>query len=359
MKTDSIRFRFALIVCVCLIGLCLLIYSQLYYTNKLITLNQQNTLVLEVKKNLLQLRNLEKAFLIQKDAQLGDQFKQQTKDFRAELTKLVEIVNYHNLATRLMPDMLIAFNQYQDTFLNLYDKQVKMGLNENSGEHGRFRNRIHALEEALNSIGEAELQVMQLQLRRHEKDFMQRRRMQYVSLENAQYVELRERIKQHPKIQSDNLLNLLEDYHLGFNYLVKLYREIGLDQQSGLLGNLAEQANALEFQLGNIDEILTPAITRQESTVRKHGIVIVGTTALALLALLIKSFMTFQKAFSDFVLFFYRCKRIRQPLDERKMNFIEFKSLAAAANEMIESQRETEMKLKLTKEELEQLKSQT
>lgn len=358
MKTDSIRFRFTLIVLVCLAGLCLLIYSQLYYTNKLISLNQQNALLLKVERDLLHLRRFEKDFLLRKDAFLSLQFNQHANEFQNELRQLIDVIQEHDLDSSLGSNMQIAFDEFRVSFSNVYDTQVQMGLNENTGEHGRFRTRIHALEEQLNALGNPNLQVMLLQLRRHEKDFMQRKKMQYVELEKSQYLELKQRLLTDQQLNSNRLLNLLDDYHKGFLTLVGLYQQIGLNQHTGLLGMLTEQSEALEDHLSLIDSVLSPAIEAQETTVRKHGIVIVGMTALALLALLVRSFMTFQKAFTDFVLFFYRCKRIKQPLDERKMNFIEFKSLAAAANEMIESQRQTEIQLKSTKEQLDKLRDQ-
>lgn len=358
MKTDSIRFRFTLIVLVCLIGLCLLVYSQLYYTNKLISLNQQNALLLKVERDLLHLRRFEKDFLLRKDAFLALQFNQLAKEFQTELQQLISVIQEHDLDDTLGSTMQLAFDEFRLSFGNVYDTQVQMGLNENTGEHGRFRTRIHALEERLNALGDPNLQVMLLQLRRHEKDFMQRKKMHYVELEKSQYLELKQRLLTEQLEGTSHLLSLLDDYHDGFLALVGLYQQIGFNQQSGLLGRLTEQSEALEAQLSLIDSVLSPAINAQENTVRKHGIVIVGMTALALLALLVRSFMTFQKAFTDFVLFFYRCKRVKQPLDERKMSFVEFKSLAAAANEMIESQRQTEIQLKSTKEQLDKLKEQ-
>jgi methyl-accepting chemotaxis protein len=334
----------------------MLIYSQMYYTNKLITLNQQNTLLLEVEKDLLRLRRTEKDFLLQKDAFLGEQFKQRGLQFEEELNQLIKVVEFHQLDPELAQNIGSAFDQYRNTFFSLYDKQLQMGLNENSGEHGRFRDRIHLLEDELNALGWPELQVMLLQLRRHEKDFMQRRRLQYVELEEAQFQELKKTIENQTDTESHRLLSLLDGYHSSFQQLVVLFKEIGLDSQNGLLGELSQQSDALEAQLTHIEEVLVPTIYQQEITVRKHGIVIVTVTALALLILLIRSFMTFQKAFTDFVLFFYRCKRIRQPLDARKMSFTEFKSLADAANEMIESQRQTELKLKNMEAQLDKLR---
>ncbi|GAB3021123.1 hypothetical protein GCM10027098_15690 [Bowmanella dokdonensis] len=56
-------------------------------------------------------------------------------------------------------------------------------------------------------------------------------------------------------------------------------------------------------------------------------------------------------------MFFYRCKRdYCQRLDERKLGFAEFRSMACVANEMVEAHRQVEQQLKEANRELERLR---
>ena len=73
--------------------------------------------------------------------------------------------------------------------------------------------------------------------------------------------------------------------------------------------------------------------------------VIALLTSVAVILLLIKSFANFHRSFANFVLFFDRCKRQYQRIDPKQLGFSEFRSLAALANEMVESRRQIERRL--------------
>ncbi|WP_407936783.1 HAMP domain-containing protein [Jiella pelagia] len=66
-----------------------------------------------------------------------------------------------------------------------------LGLDETSGYQGALRAAVHSLEETLNKLGDPELQVMMLMLRRHEKDFMLRGDPKYIARLQDQLSELR------------------------------------------------------------------------------------------------------------------------------------------------------------------------
>jgi len=85
-----------------------------------------------------------------------------------------------------------------------------------------------------------------------------------------------------------------------------------------------------------------------------YSISIAVMTSIVLILVLIKSFATFHRAFANFVMFFYRCKRQYQKIDTRKLGFAEFKSLAELANEMVESRKSIEDRLASVEAELAQ-----
>ena len=99
---------------------------------------------------------------------------------------------------------------------------------------------------------------------------------------------------------------------------------------------------------------LQPLIEAQQQQVRVYSLSIAAATSLALILLLVKSFATFHRAFANFVMFFYRCKRQYQKIDTRQLGFAEFKSLAELANEMVESRRDIEKKLAKAEAKLEE-----
>jgi hypothetical protein len=358
MKRYSIKLRFLLITFICMFGLLLLVFNQLYYTDRLIDLTQQNKLLLSVSNDLLTLRNLEKDFLLEKNVKSLHRFQQEAEAFAHNIGQLGPIITEHELSADLVTDIQHSFIQYRNGFYQVVSLQTLIGLNEELGEQGAFRDSAHDLERELQQINQPSLQVMLLQLRRHEKDFIMRRKLAYVQQETEQYREFLLALGQNRTGNQGRLIALLNNYHRGFLTLVALTEEMGLEPDQGLQGMFLSQAQKIEAQLYNIDSQLAPIINGEERRVKRLGMWIMLPTALTLLLLLLLSFVSFEKAFSDFIIFFYRCKRVNECIDERKMNFAEFRSLASAANEMVLCQRETEVKLKETLAQLAVLQHQ-
>ena len=129
---------------------------------------------------------------------------------------------------------------------------------------------------------------------------------------------------------------------------------LGLTHNAGLIGRFRRQAHNVEQQLTLIDNALQPIIENQEQKVKIYSISIAVLTSVLLILILVKSFATFHRAFSNFVMFFYRCERQYQRMDPRKLGFAEFKSLAELANEMVESRQAIEERLAVVEAELAQ-----
>lgn len=192
-----------------------------------------------------------------------------------------------------------------------------------------------------------------LQLRRSEKDFMLRKRLAYVERQHRLLLEFQSAIDDAP--QKDVLQGLLSGYQAGFEQLVHSYQQIGLRQDDGLKGEFRSIAQDMEMRLHQLDEVLKPLLNAEQQRVERTGLLIMLFTLATLMLVLIQSLVTFQRAFSAFIQFFYRCKRQYQRLDERKLGFAEFRSLAAVANEMVEARLAVEQELKAAKRELAKL----
>ncbi|MBX3042389.1 MAG: hypothetical protein KIT33_07255 [Candidatus Kapabacteria bacterium] len=98
---------------------------------------------------------------------------------------------------------------------------VEIGLDETSGIEGKFRESVHNLETYLKSINHKDLQILQLQLRRREKDFIIRGRSEYVDkvqelISTMQIVIKESNIGDNNKNDLNNLLELYLEYFLLF-----------------------------------------------------------------------------------------------------------------------------------------------
>ncbi|GAA0308157.1 methyl-accepting chemotaxis protein [Rhodovulum strictum] len=84
-----------------------------------------------------------------------------------------------------------AVAAYQATFGELVASQRRLGLDEKSGLQGSLREAVHGIEKGLEAIGQPEMQVKMLMMRRHEKDFILRGDPIYLERLNARVDEFR------------------------------------------------------------------------------------------------------------------------------------------------------------------------
>ncbi|MBF0180697.1 MAG: PAS domain S-box protein [Magnetococcales bacterium] len=95
----------------------------------------------------------------------------------------------------------------------------EIGANENSGEHGLIRNRIHQVEELLRQKREFELLASMLQLRRHEKDLMDRQDVLYLAKFNNEVEYFQELLNSNEQLTDEekkSTWDLFRQYNQGF-----------------------------------------------------------------------------------------------------------------------------------------------
>ncbi|MGJ8681993.1 hypothetical protein [Paraglaciecola sp.] len=353
----SIKSRLIVIMLVCVVGMSILAINQIYNTHRLIELNNQGRLLLKLNNDLLQLRRHEKDFLLRLDSQYAAQFNIRANKFNQELSQLHDLSMQSSISTDWFDNVQQGLTIYQELFNQLVQLHTDMGLDAEAGYQGEFRQANHQLENQLQAGGKTYSHLILLQLRRAEKDFLLRLDMQYIEKQNQLYQSLREELITSTDAQSNAQISLLDNYQAKFMQLVNTQKTLGLDHESGLQGEFRRQAHLVEAELSMLDTKVKNILLQEESKIERISIVIMFATLLALVILLVKSFTTLQKAFATFVMFFYRCKREYQHIDERKQGFAEFKYLAMIANEMIDARQEIEQELKKSQQEVERLRS--
>lgn len=345
MQLNSIKTRLVLIISICLIGMLILVANQIYNTQRLVKLNSQSKQLLNLSNELLQLRRHEKDFLLRMDASYVVLFEQRTKNFSDKIQQIKPYFDEFAQSQLLFRELHTSFGLYQSQFLDLVRLQSDIGLNENAGYQGKFRHATHILEEELRQLAQPNKQILLLQMRRNEKDFLLRKRLEYVEQEQQYYLQLQSAIQESNPNNKAVLLSLLNEYQQGFMQLVSAHNVMGLNHNAGLQGQFRHQAHELEAQLFSITGKFELLIGEAEYQVERNSLLIMATTSITLIILLIRSYITFQRAFLNFVMFFYRCKREYQHMDSKKLGFSEFKYLATIANEMIDARRDVERKL--------------
>ncbi len=346
MQFDSIRHRLLGIAVLFLLSMGLMIYIQASNVNRLAQIHSHADTLTRLNADLLQLRRNEKDFLLRQELKYVDEFERQAVALRDRLQAIRGIDTEYQLDEKILQNLERGFADYRDTFGRLVALQQAIGLDETGGHQGRFHAAAHQLEQRLAAHGQDSLSLKLLQLRRYEKDFMLRHELQYEAFHARSYETLRGDLSAaDTPFEADNL-RLLDEYRSAFRQMVDTRLNMGLDAESGLQAEFSASAQAVELSLSDTITALAPLIAERQSRVRQSGMVIMVLTAVVLTAILLHSFLQLTRAFSTLIMFFYRCKRQFEMLDQRSVQFSEFRLLAEVVNEMVRAKQDAEFDLK-------------
>ncbi|WP_233095072.1 hypothetical protein [Alteromonas sp. IB21] len=145
MKFDSIKSRLVLMTLICVIGMGILVASQHYFTQRLISLNQQRDALLRMGQDLLQMRRHEKDLLLRLDEAYFIKFSEQAVSFNTRLDSLVPMFSQYQLPITDVESLSDSIETYREKFQAVVALQREVGLTLNSG----IRSEITSLENQL------------------------------------------------------------------------------------------------------------------------------------------------------------------------------------------------------------------
>lgn len=153
----------------------------------------------------------------------------------AELADKLRALRGDALSDKELSEVLDLLKRYTSTFDTLAATIRTRGFKDD-GLEGKLRQAIHEVENADLSYDHSYM----LMLRRHEKDFFLRGDLAYVRKFEEAVEPFRRHILQMTREpgQRARILALIDQYHRLFMEVVQMDQQIGLDENSGLLGEL-------------------------------------------------------------------------------------------------------------------------
>lgn len=141
----------------------------------------------------------------------------------AEIKRL-QVREDHN-ADLAAADQSIA--EYEADFLAVV-KLIEQKGYKDSGLEGRFRDKVHAIEDAVDEEGMERLTVDMLTIRRHEKDYLLRGEEQYITQVHEAVAQLKTDVAASDVSQAkkENLVKLADEYQELFDQVVQIDTEI-------------------------------------------------------------------------------------------------------------------------------------
>ncbi len=84
-------------------------------------------------------------------------------------------------ARSALTNALALADAYLASFNQMVAEQVRRGLTQNEGLEGELRKAVHSVEKSVTDLNQVELEVIMLQCRRQEKDYLLRKNPEYVA----------------------------------------------------------------------------------------------------------------------------------------------------------------------------------
>ena len=249
-----------------------LFFTKAYYDSKEIAEMENN--LITVEKNLIQLRNYQQSFFIQKNMQSANMFEKKYALMMKELNNIALKFKESGIQDEKLTHLRKMVHKYNENFKNLVAIRKKIGLTKYEGLYAGLEESVHRLEALLKKNYQLQLQVDMLMLRRSEKDFLLRMDMQYVDKHDKAFkIFLKDtnKIKPHDLERSIEFAN---KYQAAFYNIVDGYKKIGLTDNSGARGQVAQTVQQIEK---NVKELLTAVnhkLIKKESSIKSQIVLV-------------------------------------------------------------------------------------
>lgn len=268
------------------IAFVVLLLLMMVFQTQVNDLHRANQVQAEIYKDLLDVRNAEKDFLIAMDKSYEQALTDRVNNLQRKLVTLDDLLGDEKLSQRIN-DLSQHVQLYQQSFQRLVAAYEQRGLDENAGVYGDLRQATHELEDAIDAAGRTELLVTLLQIRRSEKDFMLRFKDKYIGKVNGLLDTLNNELAGQPQLQEK-----IASYRRDFGRYADLSQTIGLRSNMGIRKELGEMTVEMETTLASLDSTVTELLETEEARMEWVPIVVfflIGAAVVAMLIWVIKS----------------------------------------------------------------------
>ena len=254
----TIKAKLALIAGGTILSLLFMV-ALFHFSNEMMAeLQDARVKAIEVRADMLTLRRNEKDFLMRYDLKYQDKFDSHYAVIERDVALLHQSLQNFDLDSGKADQLKRALKNYAQQFRQVVQISQTIGLDEDKGLQGKLRSSVHSVEQSLLTLNNDHLTAYMLQLRKDEKDFLQRTELKYrTEFENsfARFLVELEASELNTAIQQQ-ILNKMQLYRQSFLQLVTAFEQKGLNPQSGLRGTMRDTVHKTETQL---DDILAEA----------------------------------------------------------------------------------------------------
>ncbi len=202
-----------------LLIMAILLFFSLYAFN----LNKQNNDLSEMEALIIESSRLRLEMLVTRDSMFIDIFRNNYRKIQDNFITIDSLSGevYQDERINSLNKTKAEYQKAIDAYINEIER---LGLNENDGLEGRMRNKIHEAEKIAKKHNLTQAQVYVLQIRRREKDFIMRKRMEYVDSVKTERKRFKAEIQNSyiPDFEKKELITLSDDYLTLFSTFVQV-----------------------------------------------------------------------------------------------------------------------------------------
>ncbi|CAM4192885.1 methyl-accepting chemotaxis protein [Pseudoalteromonas ostreae] len=282
LQVNALVVGLAMVVMLCAI---------IYEARIMLKLNETIQYAEKLDIHELSMRKYEKDFLSYKQESSLELFDKEYELLQVKIKRLVELSRELDIATAQVEQFAVLAKRYNDDFQKVVSLQKTIGLHPKDALYGELRDAVHQMETLLDKQDNYHLLTLMLQLRRSEKDFMLRLDLKYLTRFEDGVSQLERQISKENVASSDQseLLRLLAIYKSKFKSLVDSQVALGLDLNSGALGEMRESVK----QSDDLVTLITTATKQQvESTAAQTQMLAIVIFIVASLLVMILVYLT-------------------------------------------------------------------
>ncbi|GMM85885.1 sensor histidine kinase [Pseudoalteromonas sp. MTN2-4] len=253
-------------------------------------LYQQSQLSKQTDQHLLQYKNaftrflyLQPAFSLYRSKDIESELKKLKHNYALAIMSLKQRIEDDDIALLLLNQIQVGVGEFEKNLLEQIKLQRRLGFNEDRGLRGFFRHAVHELQTITEKLEDAEFEILILELRRREKDYLLRWDPKYLTLHTKLIAQTQRLINiRYPEKSAD--LNLrLNEYAQGFSQYIYHLETQGQFASQGLKG----KNNTLSVELGERFDTLYQHLNEQQAAtsqnyLRKIFLLILATTIISL-----------------------------------------------------------------------------
>jgi len=279
----SIRRAFIL-VCILVVFSMGLMTAMLWQTSSRIAeLGQQFSLAKGLTNDMLMLRRHEKDFLLRKQMKYVDKFEKRIAVMSNNLDDLSTRLSYAPELQQDLAQAKVKLNSYQQKFNALIQLDQQIGLDKNSGLRSQFNQAESSLQQTVANTGDSRAISKILKIILLENDFQNSYDLNTKTL-------LQESLKHtHSYMQQVNLTaaQSVKDFESSAQALAEALQMRGLDQNSGLRGELRSSIHEVESIFGGLYSDIESTINHALYNARIQGVSIASVLTLLIAGLLL------------------------------------------------------------------------